>query len=91
MSQKGAGIALLCAVLIGVSASAQSAPAPGNTLIARLSSSDYGWSANNWDFILDPPAGSTHGPIKTDPKFPYTTQIQNGARVFDPLRVAYGL
>jgi hypothetical protein len=27
---------------------------------------------------LDPPQGSGHGPIKTDPNYPYNSQIQNG-------------
>jgi hypothetical protein len=40
-----------------------------------------GWAANFWDFQLDPPAGSGHGPIKTDPKYPYTSQCQNGGCV----------
>ena len=30
------------------------------------------------DFQLDPPAGSGHGPIKTDPRYPYVSQCQNG-------------
>ncbi len=33
---------------------------------------------NFWDFQLDPPQGSAHGPIKTDPNYPYNSQIQNG-------------
>jgi hypothetical protein len=37
-----------------------------------------GWNANFWDFQLDPPQGAAHGPIKTDPKYPYTSQCQNG-------------
>jgi hypothetical protein len=52
-----------------------------------LSSRDFGWSANNWDFLIAPPSGAGHGPITTDPAYPYTTQIQNGGRVFDPLQV----
>ena len=36
------------------------------------------WAVNFWDFILDPPEGSGHGPIKTDPAYPYNSQIQNG-------------
>jgi hypothetical protein len=46
--------------------------------IPRLGSLDSGWNANFWDFQLDPPQGSGHGPIKTDPKYPYTSQCQNG-------------
>ena len=63
------------------------APAAKNEAIPQLASRDYGWSANFWDFILEPPPGVHHGPIKTDPAYPYTTQIQNGGRVFDPLQV----
>jgi hypothetical protein len=43
-----------------------------------LSTRDSGWAVNFWDFILDPPPGSGHGPIKTDPAYPYNSQIQNG-------------
>ena len=46
--------------------------------IPQLGSRDSGWNANFWDFQLDPPQGSGHGPIKTDPKYPYNSQIQNG-------------
>ncbi len=46
--------------------------------IPRLGSVDSGWNANFWDFQLDPPQGAVHGPIKTDPKYPYTSQCQNG-------------
>ena len=44
----------------------------------RLGSGDFGWNANFWDFQLDPPQGSGHGPMKTDPNYPYNSQIQNG-------------
>src|SRR6516164_8189077 len=46
--------------------------------IPRLGSGDFGWNENFWDFQLDPPQGSGHGPIKTDPNYPYNSQIQNG-------------
>ena len=46
--------------------------------IPQLSSREFGWNANFWDFQLDPPPGSGHGPIKTDPKYPYNSQIQFG-------------
>ncbi len=46
--------------------------------IPRLGSRDSGWNANFWDFQLEPPAGSGHGPMRTDPKYPYTSQCQNG-------------
>jgi hypothetical protein len=48
--------------------------------IPQLGSRDFGWSANFWDFQLDPPQGSGHGPIKTDPNYPYNSQIQFGHR-----------
>jgi hypothetical protein len=54
------------------------APAPAADAILQLGSLDSGWNANFWDFQLDPPPGSGHGPMKTDPKFPYTSQCQNG-------------
>src|SRR5258705_5827117 len=44
----------------------------------QLGSRDSGWNANFWDFQLDPPPGSAHGPMKTDPNYPYTSQCQNG-------------
>jgi hypothetical protein len=81
----GGGIAagFLAAALI----SAASVAAPAKDSIPQLSSREYGWSANFWDFQLDPPPGAAHGPIKTDPAYPYTSQIQNGGRVFEPLQV----
>jgi hypothetical protein len=51
--------------------------------IPQLGSRDSGWSANFWDFQLDPPPGSAHGPIKTDPKYPYISQCQNGGCLVD--------
>ena len=39
------------------------------------------WQVNYWDFILPPPVGAAHGPIETDPSYPYTSQIQNGRQV----------
>jgi hypothetical protein len=46
--------------------------------IPPLGPRDSGWNANFWDFQLDPPPGSAHGPMKTDPKYPYVSQCQNG-------------
>jgi hypothetical protein len=46
--------------------------------IPQFGSRDSGWTVNFWDFQLDPPQGSAHGPIKTDPKYPYRSQCQNG-------------
>jgi hypothetical protein len=55
-----------------------SVAAPAGDLIPQLGSGDFGWNVNFWDFQLDPPAGSGHGPIKTDPHYLYNSQIQNG-------------
>jgi hypothetical protein len=54
--------------------------------IPQLGSRDFGWNANFWDFQLDPPPGSGHGPMKTDPNFPYNSQIQNGGFSGGPLQ-----
>jgi hypothetical protein len=58
-----------------------SAAGPGADAIPQLGSAGSGWNANFWDFQLDPPPGSGHGPMKTDPKYPYTSQCQNGGCV----------
>src|ERR1700676_4705255 len=55
-----------------------SVAAPVGESIPQLGSRDFGWNVNFWDFQLDPPQGSAHGPIKTDPNYPYNSQIQNG-------------
>jgi hypothetical protein len=51
---------------------------PVEDTIPQLGSRDFGWNVNFWDFQLDPPPGSGHGPMKTDPKYPYRSQCQNG-------------
>ncbi len=71
----GAAVAAFLAVALVPSVSAA---APTGDAIPQLGSKDVGWNANFWDFQLDPPPGSGHGPIKTDPKYPYTSQCQNG-------------
>jgi hypothetical protein len=55
-----------------------SAAAPAEDSIPQLGSRDFGWNANFWDFQLAPPPGSAHGPMKTDPNYPYTSECQNG-------------
>src|SRR5260370_32460137 len=55
-----------------------SVAAPVEDSIPHLGSRDFGWDVNFWDFQLDPPQGSPHGPIKTDPNYPYNSQIHNG-------------
>jgi len=52
--------------------------ASGTDSIPQLGPRDVGWNANFWDFQLDPPPGSAHGPMKTDPRYPYVSQCQNG-------------
>ena len=72
----------LTVVICNLPALAQSTAPPPSAPVAgsipRLGSRDFGWNANFWDFQLDPPQGSAHGPIKTDPNYPYNSQIQNG-------------
>jgi hypothetical protein len=67
---------VVVAGLLAVAVPSPAAAAPD--AIPRLGSLDSGWNANFWDFQLDPPPGSGHGPMKTDPKYPYTSQCQNG-------------
>jgi len=50
----------------------------GTAAIPKLGGGGMAWAINFWDYILDPPSGSGHGPIKTDPAYPYNSQIQNG-------------
>jgi hypothetical protein len=50
----------------------------GHNAVPKLGGDGMGWAINWWDYILDPPPGSGHGPIKTDPRYPYNSQIQNG-------------
>ena len=50
----------------------------GQTAIPKLGGNGMAWAINFWDYILDPPPGTGHGPIKTDPRYPYNSQIQNG-------------
>jgi len=52
--------------------------APAKDAIPQLGGGGMAWNVNFWDYILDPPPGSGHGPIKTDPAYPYNSQIQNG-------------
>jgi hypothetical protein len=56
-------------------------PASGTDSVPQLGPQNVGWNANFWDFQLDPPPGSAHGPMKTDPRYPYTSQCQNGGCV----------
>ena len=46
--------------------------------IPELGGREFAWNVNFWDYQLDPPAGAYHGPMKTDPRYPYNSQIQNG-------------
>jgi hypothetical protein len=78
--------ASMAAVALAASA-AYTWAAPAKNSIPLLGGREFAWNVNFWDFQLDPPPGSGHGPIKTDPAYPYTSQIQNGWRVFEPLQV----
>jgi hypothetical protein len=49
---------------------------PGEDTIPQLGSRDSSWNVNFWDFQLDPPPGSGHGPMKTDPKYPYRSNTK---------------
>ena len=74
----GGGVAGFLAVTLVPSFSVAG---PVEDTIPQLGSGGSGWNANFWDFQLDPPPGSGHGPMKTDPKYPYTSQCQNGGCV----------
>ena len=53
--------------------------APANDKIPNFTPArDTSWQVNFWDYILPPPPGAAHGPILTDPAYPYNSQIQNG-------------
>jgi hypothetical protein len=53
-----------------------SVAAPVEDSIPQLGSRDFGWNVNFWDFQLDPPQGSAHGPIKTDLTIPITAKFK---------------
>ncbi|HEX3485236.1 MAG TPA: hypothetical protein VHT51_09255 [Micropepsaceae bacterium] len=78
MNQRILAGAVLSAVALAASAGyVWSAPAQDR--IPQLTPApDTAWQVNFWDYQLDPPPGSAHGPIKTDPAHPYNSQIQNG-------------
>jgi hypothetical protein len=69
------------AVLSVAGAAAYAWAAPADTAVPQLGGRELGWIVNFWDFQLDPPPGSGHGPIKTDPAYSYVSQIQNGGQV----------
>ena len=70
------GVVVGCLAVILIPSFSMAAPVKDS--IPQLGSRDFGWNANFWDFQLDPPQGSAHGPIKTHPNYPYNSQIQNG-------------
>jgi hypothetical protein len=75
-----AAAALSAIVLMASASGAWTAPATDG--IPQLTPApDMSWQVNFWDFILPPPPGSGHGPILTDPDYPYTSQIQDGRQV----------
>lgn len=65
------------------------AAAPSRDSIPMLGSRDFGWSANDWDFKRDTPPGASHGPIRTDPRYPYESQIGMGEMgvIFETIHV----
>ncbi len=69
------------AVFSAVAAVAYAWAAPAETPIPQMGGRELGWIVNFWDFQLDPPPGSGHGPMKTDPAYNYVSQIQNGGQV----------
>ena len=68
----------LAAIAFAASAS-YGLSAPAKDSIPQLGGGrEFAWNVNFWDYQLDPPPGSGHGPMKTDPAYPYNSQIQNG-------------
>src|SRR5258706_5724766 len=57
--------------------------APAKDSIPVLGGREFAWNVNFWDYQLYPPTGSVHGPMKTDPAYPYNSQIQNRVLVLD--------
>jgi len=70
----GAGLAAMALAASVVYAFSAPAKEPSPLLGGR----EFAWNVNYWDYQLDPPPGSGHGPMKTDPRYPYNSQIQNG-------------
>jgi len=70
------GAALIAISLVATAGYTWSAPA--KDAVPQFGGGSMAWNVNFWDYILDPPPGSGHGPIKTDPAYPYNSQIQNG-------------
>src|SRR5258708_8401420 len=52
--------------------------APAKDSVPELGGREFAWNVNFWDYQLDPPPGSGHGPVKTAPASPYNSKIQNG-------------
>ncbi len=79
---KIAQTACLTVMLAAVPLTLWAASSPGGEKIPNFTPSAVSsWQVNFWDFILPPPPGAGHGPIMTDPAYPYTSQIQNGGQV----------
>jgi hypothetical protein len=65
--------------LLGVLLLSTATAAPDhNHGIPNLGSREFGWQHNVEDWE-DPPAGSSHGPIKNDPAYPYRSNAQGNA------------
>jgi hypothetical protein len=72
------GIAVGALAVVLIPSAPRAAPAKDATPVFTPISNSA-WQANFWDYILPPPQGAGHGPIRTDPAHPYNSQIQNGA------------
>ncbi len=68
----GAAFSVLAALLATVSA----AETPKQA-IPKLGSASFGWQSNVADW-QEPPAGSGHGPIKSDPAHPFNSNAEAG-------------
>ena len=71
--------AMLAGVALVASAGYASAAAAKDAIPQLTPARDTSWQVNFWDYLLAPPPGAAHGPILTDPAYPYNSQIQNGA------------
>jgi hypothetical protein len=74
--QRVLGAGILAAAIAGLFGTAQSQAVKDG--IPVLGGRDFAWNVNFWDFQLDPPPGSGHGPMLNDPAHPYNSQIQFG-------------
>jgi hypothetical protein len=74
---KVTGCFVLGFVIPGFVAATALAPASAepNGAVPQLASADFGWQTNVADW-RDPPPGRGHGPIKPDPAYPFTSNVE---------------